>query len=285
MTTLIDLHTHSSASDGTDSPADLMRAAGAAGLDVVALTDHDTTGGWAAASGAIPPGLTLVPGAEVSCKWFGADKPVGLHMLAYLFDPQAPELAEAFTWVREGREHRAQRMIDLLAADGIDVTWAEVQQHAAGATVGRPHLAQALIRRGLVKTVAEAFASEWLGERYRIPKNDLDVFAALRMIQAAGGVAVFAHPRASRRGPIVPDSLIVELATAGLFGLEADHTDHDPTEAAHIRDLAAQLGLVVTGSSDYHGSNKTVQLGARTTAPAVFEKIAGAATGYQPIVG
>ncbi|WP_238016427.1 PHP domain-containing protein [Dactylosporangium sp. AC04546] len=275
----IDLHAHSTASDGTSTPTELVAEAAAAGLDVVALTDHDTTAGWPAAIAARPAGLTLVPGAELSCRWHGGPWPISLHLLAYLFDPAEPALATELARVRLSRETRAERMVDLLQADGIDVTWDEVLQHAAGGTVGRPHLAQALIRRGLVGTVSEAFEPKWLGRRYRVPKEDMDVFVALRLVLRAGGVPVFAHPRATTRGPVVPDSLIVEMAGAGLFGLEADHTDHTPEEQQHVRALAAELGLVVTGSSDYHGHNKTVRLGARTTQPAVLEQIVAAASG------
>lgn len=272
----IDLHTHSNASDGTDTPAELVRKAAAIGLDVVALTDHDTTAGWAEATAALPKGLALVCGAEVSARWFGSDQSIGLHMLAYLFDPDEPDFARALKGVRESRNHRAERMIELLNQDGVDISWAEVRDRANGGAVGRPHLAQALIRKGLVKTVEEAFQSDWLGQRYRVRKKDIDVFEVLKLIQGAGGVAVFAHPAASRRGPIVPDELIVSLADAGLFGLEADHTDHSPAEVARIRGLATDLGLVVTGSSDYHGANKTVQLGAQTTAPEIYERIVAA---------
>ncbi len=281
----IDLHAHSTASDGTCTPAELVSAAVAAGLDVVALTDHDTTAGWAAAEAALPPGLTLVRGAELSCRWYGSDPPIALHLLAYLFDPADVPLRDELARVRQAREHRAERMVDLLRADGIDVTWDEVREYAAGGTVGRPHLAQALIRRGLVGTVAEAFAPGWLGHRYRLPKADIDVFKALELIRGAGGVPVFAHPRASVRGRIVPDSLIVELARAGLAGLEADHEDHSPVERAHVRDLARELGLLVTGSSDFHGSNKTVRLGARTTAPEAYHTIVELAHGVPPLTG
>ncbi|MEV8513246.1 PHP domain-containing protein [Dactylosporangium sp. NPDC051484] len=275
----IDLHAHSTASDGTSTPAELIAEAAAAGLDVVALTDHDTTAGWPAAIAARPPGLALVPGAELSCRWHGGAWPISLHLLAYLFDPSDAALATELARVRLSRETRAERMVELMYADGIDVTWEEVLQDAAGGTVGRPHLAQALIRRGLVGTVSEAFEPQWLGRRYRVPKDDLDVFLALRLVLDAGGVPVFAHPRASVRGPIVPDELIVEMAGAGLFGLEADHTDHSPAEREHVRALAGRLGLVTTGSSDYHGTNKTVRLGARTTAPEVLERIAAAGRG------
>src|SRR6266542_432571 len=247
----IDLHTHSTASDGSMPPAELMAAASAAGLDVIGLTDHDTTAGWAPAEAALPAGLTLVRGAELSCRWYAVDPPIPLHLLAYLFDA----------------DH-----------EGLDVSWDEVRDFAAGGTVGRPHLAQALIRRGLVGSIAEAFSPPWLGERYRVPKQDTDVFAALRLVREAGGVPVLAQPRATVRGRVVPDELIVELAAAGLFGLEADHPDHSPAERAHVRGLAADLGLVVTGSSDFHGTHKSVRLGELTTAPEVYERILAAAS-------
>jgi predicted metal-dependent phosphoesterase TrpH len=282
---LIDLHTHSTASDGTLAPAELMAAAVVAGLDVVALTDHDTTSGWQPAAAAIPPGLTLVPGAELSCRWFAVTPSIPLHLLAYLFDPADEALRTELARVREDRERRAQRMVDLMRADGIDVTWDEIKRYAAGGTVGRPHLAQALIRRGMAGTVTEAFAPHLLGQRYRLPKHDMDVFAALRLVQDAGGVTVFAHPKATKRGRVVPDELIVQLAAAGLGGLEADHDDHSPEQRAHVRRLAGELGLIVTGSSDFHGSHKTVRLGAFTTAPEEYERIVAAAKGYRPVRG
>jgi predicted metal-dependent phosphoesterase TrpH len=279
----IDLHTHSTASDGTLTPAQLVVAGAEAGLDAMAVTDHDTTGGWAAAAAAKPAGLSLVRGAELSCRWHGADPAVPLHLLAYLFDPAEPRLAAELARVRADREQRGEKIVELLRTDGVDITWAEVMGYAAGGSVGRPHIAQALIRAGLVATTTEAFASTWLGARYVVPKADMDVFEAVRLVRAAGGVAVFAHPRATRRGRVVPDSLIVELAAAGLFGLEADHEDHSPDERQHVRALADKLDLVVTGSSDFHGTHKTVRLGAYTTAPEVFEAIVDAASGV-PVI-
>jgi predicted metal-dependent phosphoesterase TrpH len=157
-----------------------------------------------------------------------------------------------------------------MRADGVDVTWDEVQEYAAGGTVGRPHLAQALIRRGLAGTVTEAFAPSMLGERWRLPKEDVDVFRALALVAEAGGVSVFAHPRATRRGRVVPDSLIAEMTERGLSGLEADHEDHSAEERQAVRSLAAELGLIVTGSSDFHGTNKSVPIGANLTAPEAF---------------
>ncbi|MFF4892994.1 PHP domain-containing protein [Micromonospora chersina] len=283
MSARIDLHTHSTASDGTLGPAELVRAAAEAGLDVVALTDHDTTAGWEPAVAALPPGLTLVRGAELSCRWFGVEPAIPLHLLAYLFDPTEPELAAELARVRRAREERGERIVRLLQADGIRVSWSEILAGAAGGTVGRPHIAQALIRAGLVATTTEAFGPRWLGERYRLPKEDIDVFRAVALVRAAGGVPVFAHPRASRRGRIVPDELIVELAGTGLAGLEADHEDHSPAEREHVRALAAALGLLVTGSSDFHGTHKTVRLGAHTTGVAAYERIVELARGVTPV--
>ncbi|MER7991436.1 PHP domain-containing protein [Micromonospora chalcea] len=279
----IDLHTHSTASDGTLTPPELVRAAADAGLDVVALTDHDTTAGWAPAVAALPPGLTLIRGAEISCRWFGVEPAIPLHLLAYLFDPAEPELAAELARVRQAREERGERIVRLLQADGIQVSWTEILAGADGGTVGRPHIAQALIRAGLVATTSEAFGPDWLGERYRLPKDDIEVFRAVALVRAAGGVPVFAHPKASRRGRIVPDELIADLAAAGLAGLEADHEDHDAAEREHVRRLAAELGLLVTGSSDFHGTHKTVRLGAHTTGPEAYERIVALARGVTPV--
>lgn len=279
----IDLHAHSTASDGTLTPAELVAAGADAGLDVLAITDHDTTAGWAPAAESRPPGLTLIRGAELSCRWYGVTPAIPLHLLAYLFDPASPALVAELARVRRARERRGERIVDRLRADGVDVTWDEVREYAAGGTVGRPHIARALIRAGLVASTDEAFAPRWLGERYRLPKEDTDVFTAVRLVRGAGGVPVFAHPRATRRGAIVPDSLIVELAAAGLFGLEADHEDHSPAEREHVRALAGQQGLVVTGSSDFHGTHKAVRLAAHTTTPEAYERIVAAATGVPPL--
>jgi predicted metal-dependent phosphoesterase TrpH len=272
----IDLHTHSTYSDGTLAPVELMAVAAEADLDVVALTDHDGVGGWTeAAEAAREHGLTFVPGVELSCRWYGVDPAISLHLLAYYIDPANPELRAEMTRVRNQREHRAERIVELMRADGIDVTYEEVRGYATGHTVGRPHLAQALIRRGLASTVSEAFAPELLGQRWRVPKADTDVFLALSLVRAAGGVSVMAHPLATSRGRVVPDEVIEQMAEQGLGGLEADHTDHTPDQRDHVRNLAQRLGLIVTGSSDFHGSNKTTPIGACLTDPEEFGRITG----------
>jgi 3',5'-nucleoside bisphosphate phosphatase len=274
----IDLHTHSNVSDGTLRPAEVMAEAAAAGLDVVALTDHDGLGGWAEAEQAasrLP--LRFVPGVELSCRWYAVSPSIPLHLLAYYVDPDHPGLAAEMARVRGARDHRGERIVELINGDGVDITWAEVLEIADGGTVGRPHIARVLVKHGVVDTVSDAFAPSMLGQRWRVPKEDSDVLLALRLVLDAGGVPVFAHPRATKRGAVVPDSLIVEMAGLGLFGLEADHEDHTPEQRQQVRALAADLGLVVTGSSDFHGSNKTVRLGAHVTAPEVFEAIAAAA--------
>ncbi|MDH6701393.1 PHP domain-containing protein [Streptomyces griseoviridis] len=279
----IDLHTHSTASDGTDTPAALVRNAAAAGLDVVALTDHDTTRGHAEAVAALPEGLTLVTGAELSCRVGG----ISLHMLAYLFDPAEPALLAERELVRDDRVPRAQGMVAKLNALGVPVTWEQVRRIAGDGSVGRPHVATALVELGVVPTVDAAFTAEWLadGGRAHMAKHETDPFEAIRLVKAAGGVTVFAHPGASKRGRTVPEPVIAELAAAGLDGIEVDHMDHDPATRARLRGLARELGLLATGSSDYHGSRKTCLLGENVTDPEVYGEITRRATGAFPVPG
>ncbi|MFD7033792.1 PHP domain-containing protein [Streptomyces sp. NPDC059917] len=279
----IDLHAHSTASDGTDTPAELVRNAAAAGLDVVALTDHDTVGGYAEAIAAVPQGLTLVTGAELSCRLDG----IGLHMLAYLFDPTEPELSRERELVRDDRVPRARAMVGALQELGVPITWEQVARIAGDGSVGRPHIATAMVEAGVVASVSDAFTPQWLadGGRAYARKHELDPFEAIRLVKAAGGVTVFAHPLALKRGQCVPEAAIVELAAAGLDGVEVDHMDHDPATRARLRGLAGELGLLTTGSSDYHGSRKTCRLGEFTTDPEIYGEITRRATGAFPVPG
>ncbi len=272
----IDLHTHSTASDGTTTPEALVGEAKEVGLDVVALTDHDTTGGWATAQAALPDGLELVRGAEISC----VSGTTSLHLLAYLFDPEEPVFAAARRELRDSRTTRAERMARMLEDDGTGVTWERVRS-IAGGTVGRPHVAQALVEQGHVATVSDAFTPEWIGTggRYWVDKVEVDALDAVRMVAGAGGISVFAHPRATVRGRTVDDQVIADMAAAGLGGLEVDHVDHAPEERLHLLGLAAELDLLTTGSSDFPGTAKTVQLGACTTDEAAYERRVAAATG------
>jgi predicted metal-dependent phosphoesterase TrpH len=272
----IDLHTHTTASDGTTPPELLVRAAADAGLDVLALTDHDTTDGWDRAAEALPAGLSLVRGAELSCSRDG----ISLHLLAYLFDPESAPLAERMRALRESRVDRAAQMVRMLVADGVPVSWEQVLELADG-TVGRPHIAQALVHSGQVATVADAFTPDWIGThgRYWGAKLELDVLEAIELVAQAGGVTVFAHPGASSRGRTVSDDVIADMAAAGLAGLEVDHPDHTPQARAHLSRLAAGLGLLTTGSSDFHGANKTVGLGDHRTSHAAYDELVGRATG------
>ncbi|MBV6700834.1 PHP domain-containing protein [Kitasatospora aureofaciens] len=283
----IDLHAHSTASDGTDSPAELVAAAVAAGLDVVALTDHDTVAGHAEAAAAVhalPAGtLTVVPGAELSCVVDG----ISMHLLAYLFDPAEPAFAAERELVRTDRFRRGRAIVERCRELGADIDWEQVQRIAGDGSVGRPHIASALVEAGVVATVSDAFTADWLanGGRADVRKHETDPVEAVRLVRAAGGVPVFAHPGAVKRGRTVSDQVIADLAAAGLAALEVDHTDHDEETRARLRGLAGELGLLVTGSSDYHGSRKTVRLGEHTTDPAVYEALLAQATGAKPIEG
>lgn len=279
---LIDLHAHSTASDGTDTPAELVAAAAAAGLDVVALTDHDTTAGWAAAVDSLPAGMRLIRGAEFSCiASDGLSEPISVHLLGYLFDPVSPVITAEQARLRDERRMRLGTMAERMAADGFPVDpGALLDGLAPDASAGRPHLARALVSAGAVNSVEEAFQRYLAtGGRYYIARADTDVRTAVRMVRAAGGVPVLAHAMSRRRGPVVGPEVIAELAAEGLAGLEVDHPDHVGDDRRALRDLAGALDLLITGSSDYHGRNKTVRLGQETTDPEVLERIEELAAG------
>ncbi len=267
----IDLHTHSAVSDGTQAPADLVASAAAAGLDVVALTDHDTTAGWVEALDAGQRlGVQVVTGTEVSCSTEGTS----VHLLSYQQDPASPGLADELEQARSSRETRARRIVERLGAD-VPITWEQVSdQVREGATIGRPHIADALVAAGVVADRGEAFAG-LLSSRgpYYVRHYAPDPVDAVRLVAAAGGVSVMAHPLARLRGRVVGDEVIEAMADAGLAGLEVDHRDNDPQAREHLRALAARLGLLVTGSSDYHGAGKPNLIGENTTDPDVLTEI------------
>jgi predicted metal-dependent phosphoesterase TrpH len=281
----IDLHTHSTASDGTDSPTQLVAAAAAAGLDVVAITDHDSTAGWDEAFAARPTGLTIVPGVEFSCVHEAADgRRISLHLLAYLVDRNDPAIRAEWARLRESRMIRGRAMVDKLVAGGYPITWPQVRDLAAGGSVGRPHIGRALVAAGVVPDVDTAFR-DLLSSRqpYYVRKVDTDVFDAIRLVRAAGGLPVFAHPIARRRGPVVSDETVALMAAAGLVGIEVDHPDHDSDDRAHAAQLAAALDLIPTGSSDYHGANKTTVIGARLTDPQAYQRLLDRPTALRPV--
>jgi 3',5'-nucleoside bisphosphate phosphatase len=265
----IDLHVHSSASDGTDPPAEVVRRAATAGLDVVALTDHDTVAGLGEAGAALPPGLALVPGMELSCLLAGRS----VHLLAYLFDPEDPALSAETALIRDDRTHRAKAMVGRLAELGAPVTWDQVTGIAGDAVVGRPHIARAMAEAGVVPTPADAFTSEWIGDggRAHIGRYAPDPARAIALVRAAGGVPVLAHPRSP--GYEIGDEVITRLAAVGLAGVEVFHPDHDDAERGRLTALATSLDLAITGGSDDHGSFSASGLGSETTPPREFERL------------
>jgi predicted metal-dependent phosphoesterase TrpH len=285
---MIDLHTHSNASDGTDTPAELVAVAAAAGVQVLALTDHDTTRGWDEAVAALPTGLTLIRGAELSCVApHPSGWPISLHLLGYLFDPLNPAFVAERARLRESRVSRARMIVESMAADGLPVTWERVEELADGGSVGRPHIARVLVENGAVESVTAAFSS-LLGNNspYYVGKDETGLLDAIAMVRAAGGVTVFAHPLARRRGRTVGDDVIEAMAAAGLGGIEVDHPDHSEPDRVHLRGLAKELGLFVTGSSDYHGTNKTTPIAACHTAGESYEALVSASTSaIEPITG
>src|SRR6478752_3110585 len=283
---LIDLHAHSTASDGTDSPAELIAAAAAAGLDVVAITDHDNTAGWEPALAARPAELTVIRGAEFSTLAHTPSWPVSIHLLGYLFDPLHPAIVTEQARLREERLQRGMGIVRKMIAAGIPISEAQVMAIADGAPVGRPHIGQALVAAGVVDSVDQAFASHLAGRGpFYVPKADTDLPTAIAMIAAAGGASVIAHPRGRGEYRALTFEYIKELAGYGLGGLEVDHTNHSAQERAELRSIADRLGLLTTGSSDYHGTNKVLRLGQEITHPDTLAELVERSSGVTAPVG
>lgn len=269
---MIDLHTHTTCSDGTDTPFALVKKALAAGITTLAITDHDTTAGWAEAVTAIQPQIELVLGAEISCLTTDG---ISVHMLGLLFNGDNPEMQQMLADSRDTRIPRMRKMVELLRADGINISLDDVYRATPeGATVGRPHLADALVANGVVASRDDAFAELLHNDsQYYVTHAAPTPVEAIRTIRNSGGVAVIAHPFASRRGQILTASTFSDLVAAGLNGIEVHHRDHNAQEQETLTGIATELNLVVTGSSDYHGTGKLNGLAENTTHQAQWEQL------------
>ena len=269
---MIDLHTHSNFSDGTDTPTRLINKAHAAGLTGIALTDHDTTAGWQEAIDHLRPGLSLILGAEISCQ---TQDGISVHMLGLLFDPNNQELATMMGQTRDNRIGRMAKIIARLNAAEYEITMEDVEaQLSDGATLGRPHLADALVAKGYMRSRDQVFAE--------ILHNDSPFYVshysptpevAIAHIKAAGGVAVIAHAMSSLRGRVVSVDSFESYVDAGLDGIEVFHRDHTLPNRELLASIADEYGLVKTGSSDYHGNGKLNQLAEFHTDPEEFAKL------------
>jgi predicted metal-dependent phosphoesterase TrpH len=268
----IDLHTHTTRSDGTMSPTELIHHAIINGVTILGLTDHDTVAGWDEATAAVRGDLQLVLGAEISCL---TEDHRSIHMLGLLFDRTYQPLQDALESSRDDRIPRMKKMIQLMAEDGIKITFEEVLEHQPqGSTLGRPHLADTLVTKGIVKTRDQAFA-EFLANdsKYYVSHIAPTPLEAVKLIKAAGGVSVIAHPYSSMRDTKMSADNFKELKAAGLNGIEVDHRDHGAEERLNLRNIAAELDLVITGSSDFHGTGKLNLIGENVTSPEHWEKL------------
>jgi predicted metal-dependent phosphoesterase TrpH len=269
---MIDLHAHTTCSDGTDSPLALVKKASSSGITVLGISDHDSTAGWAEGVASLHGNLQLALGAEVSCL---TEDGISVHMLGLLFDGENKPLQQLLSDSRDTRIPRMKKMIENLQGAGYDITLEDVAAATpAGATLGRPHLADALVTKKIVKSRDEAFTD--------LLNNDSPFYVShfaptpedsIRAIRAAGGVAVIAHPFASRRGQVLSPDSFSSLVAAGLNGIEVFHRDQSEDERNQLIEIARALDLVITGSSDYHGTGKLNQLGENTTAGAEWERL------------
>lgn len=282
----IDLHIHTSYSDGTDTPSAAMSRALTLGVTTVAIVDHDTADGWAEAAADRPEALALVRGAELSTHIAAEGHVYSIHLLAYLFDPTTPAMSTELARLRADRLHRGVAIVERMVAGGVPISVDQVLTIADGAPVGRPHIGRALMDAGLVGSVTEAFAG-YLSPRgpYYVSKSDTPLETAIALVRDAGGVPVVAHSRSRGAAAVTDAGFFDRCVTAGLMGIEVDHPDHDDAARADLRRIARRHGLIQTGSSDYHGTNKTVEIGQETTAPDELAAIAAAATSAVAILG
>jgi len=269
---MIDLHTHTTCSDGTDTPHQLVNKAIVQGLEVLGIADHDTTAGWQEATSALRGSLKLALGAEISCL---TSDGISVHMIGMLFDPHHQEMQRVLEETRDGRLPRMRKMIEKMRLEGMDISIEDVENAMPiGATMGRPHLADALVAKKIVKSRDEAFVDLLHNEsRFYVSHAAPTPVEAISLIRRAGGVSVIAHPFASHRGQILKGEDFHDLVAAGLNGIEVDHRDQNPDERAMLRNIATELDLVVTGSSDYHGTGKLNSLAENHTSRAQWEKL------------
>ena len=269
---MIDLHTHTNCSDGTDSPRELVNKAIVQDLEVLGICDHDTTSGWKEATETLRGSLQLALGSEISCL---TNDGISVHMLGLLFDPEHEEMQRVLEETRDGRLPRMRKMIEKMRAEGMDIFIEDVElAMPTGATMGRPHLADALVAKKIVKSRDEAFVDLLHNEsRFYVSHAAPTPVEAIALIRSAGGVAVIAHPFASHRGQILKPEDFSELVAAGLNGIEVDHRDQNPDERAMLRTIAHELDLVITGSSDYHGTGKLNSLAENHTHREQWEKL------------
>ena len=268
----IDLHTHTTYSDGTDNPSELINKALAAGITIIGLTDHDSISGWQEATNALRSGISLVPGAEISCQTLDG---ISVHILGLLFDSSNSELMNTLKKTRENRHSRMEKIIARINEAGIEITMNDVlAQLSDGATLGRPHLADALVKKGVVASRDEAFTQMLHNNsKYYVSHYSPTPETAIGLIKAAGGVSVIAHPMASHRGRTISLETFGSLIDSGLDGIEVDHRDHSPAEKIELISLASGSNLVMTGASDYHGNGKLNSLAEYTTNPEQWEKL------------
>ena len=269
---MIDLHTHTTCSDGTDTPRELINKALSQGINVLAITDHDTTSGWNEARQALRGDLELVLGTEISCLTHDG---ISVHMLGLLFDETNVAMQVLLEETRDGRIPRMRKMVELMRAEGINISLEDVEAvKPIGATLGRPHLADALVRNGVIASRDEAFQGLLNNEsRFYVSHAAPTPVEAIRAIRAAGGVSVIAHAFASHRGKILVSEDFDELCDAGLNGIEVDHRDHSPAEREMLRAIAIEKNLVITGSSDYHGTGKMNSLAENWTSPEQWHRL------------
>lgn len=288
---MIDLHAHSTKSDGKDTPTELVRNAAVAGVSVLAITDHDTTSGWAEAlTAARSAGIGLVPGIEVSTRSNVAGRRISVHILAYMPNPEHPELVAELATTRDSRINRAKRMVELLAED-YPITWADVQSvQEAGATVGRPAIADALVKLGIVPNRNDAFGSILnTRSKYYVSDHSLDTADAIKLILDAGGVPVIAHPLidfpAGASSMDLPEQHFESLISAGLKGIEIYHRSVPAHARSWLEQLALKHNLITTGSSDYHGvGGKENKLGENQTSPEMLKRILDQASGFEALL-